>query len=94
MLNVEPYGGGLWRTWFDRELSIAGRVIIRKEDGSITSKIMRVEKPILSIPSLSIHLTESDDRVAIKTNLHQHIVPLFGIMSKEDKKSEKNEVRN
>ena len=41
MLNIEPYGGGLWHTWFDRDLSLAGRVLLRAADGSLQHRLVR-----------------------------------------------------
>ena len=43
MLNIETYGGGLWATWFDRDLSVAGRLLVRGKDGSLLHKLVRAQ---------------------------------------------------
>lgn len=40
MVNVETYGGGLWQTWFDRELSVAGRALVREKGGQLAHKLV------------------------------------------------------
>lgn len=56
-LNTEVYGGPIFNTWFDRPLSIAGRIIVSK-DGNLTSKVINVDKDLLVIPNVAIHLNK------------------------------------
>ena len=62
-LGVEVYGGALLNPWFDRDLSLAGRVSYKNEQGQIKSALINYQKPIAIIPSLAIHL----DREANET---------------------------
>ncbi|KAK9762882.1 hypothetical protein K7432_010932 [Basidiobolus ranarum] len=75
-VGVQTYGGGLWHTWFDRDLSVAGRVMVESEDGNHHSKLVRVEKPILRVPNLAIHL---DRTVADKFTFNKeiHLTPVL-----------------
>ena len=54
-LNVEKYGGMLCAPWFDRPLSVAGRVII-KEENRLVSKLVSIDRDLLMIPNLAIHM--------------------------------------
>ncbi len=55
-LGVEVYGGALLSPWFDRDLSLAGRVTYLTDDGVLANALIDFEKPIAIIPSLAIHL--------------------------------------
>ena len=54
-LNVERYGGMICAPWFDRPLSVAGRVVV-KEGEEIVSKLVDVDRDLLMIPNLAIHM--------------------------------------
>ncbi|HFB53201.1 MAG TPA: M18 family aminopeptidase [Sulfurimonas autotrophica] len=60
--GVESYGGLLLNPWFDRDLSLAGRVSYLDCDGVIASKLINVEKKIAVIPSLAIHLDDKANK--------------------------------
>ncbi|EPC03761.1 aminopeptidase [Litchfieldella anticariensis FP35 = DSM 16096] len=55
-LGVEVYGGALLAPWFDRDLGVAGRVHLRREDGRLHSVLLNVTRPVAIVPSLAIHL--------------------------------------
>jgi aspartyl aminopeptidase len=55
-LSAETYGGMLLNPWFDRDLSIAGRVTLRTADGSLAHRLIDFKRPVAVIPSLAIHL--------------------------------------
>jgi aspartyl aminopeptidase len=55
-LGVEVYGGALLNPWFDRDLSIAGRVTHRAKDGELVNTLVDLLEPVAVIPSLAIHL--------------------------------------
>lgn len=55
-LNTEVYGGPILYTWFDRPLSVAGRVILRTDNPLLPeTRLLRIDRPLLTIPHLAIH---------------------------------------
>jgi aspartyl aminopeptidase len=76
-LAVEVYGGALYSTWLDRDLSIAGRVVLKGAQG-IESQLVNLSELVLRIPNLAIHLNRGvNDSLAL--NAQQHLVPLMGL---------------
>merc|ERR1719433_219765 len=84
-VGVETYGGGLWHTWFDRDLSLAGRVAVRNEAGdSFANKLVKIDRPIMRIPNLAIHLTAREDRGNFKVNKENHLSAILGTVVFEE----------
>ena len=76
-LGVEPYGGVLLHTWLDRDLSLAGRVVVRTASGPST-RLVDLKKPTLRIPNLAIHLYREIRTEGLRLNEQQHLSPLLG----------------
>lgn len=75
-LNTEGYGGMICSTWFDRPLSLAGRVLIKKGN-QFVSKLLKIDRDLLMIPNVAIHMNRSvNDGFAY--NKQVDMLPLFG----------------
>ena len=74
-LSVEPYGGMVMRSWLDRPLSVAGRVMVREND-KVVSRLVNVDRDLLVIPSVAIHMDrEVNQGTPLKANVD--MMPLF-----------------
>lgn len=81
-LNVERYGGMICSTWFDRPLSVAGRVVV-KENGQFVTKLVNVDRDLLMVPNMAIHMNrEVND--GYKYNAQVDMLPLYGGISAKD----------
>ncbi len=81
-LGVEVYGGALLAPWFDRDLSMAGRVSYRDGDGRIRSALVDFEQAVATVPSLAIHLDREANRQR-SINPQKEMPPLLLIQDGE-----------
>ena len=62
---------------FDRDLTLAGRVLIRQANGNIKAELVRINRPIIRIPNLAIHLQSDEERSGFSPNLQNHLPPIL-----------------
>lgn len=82
-LNTEVYGGPILSTWFDRPLSIAGRVIIKSDNPfEPVEKLVNIQRPILIIPNIAIHMNR-DVNEGYKINKQKDTLPLVAMIEEK-----------
>ncbi|MEV8336685.1 M18 family aminopeptidase [Streptomyces niveus] len=77
---VEVYGGPLLNTWLDRDLGLAGRLSLR--DG--THRLVHVDRPLLRVPQLAVHLDRGVNTDGLKLNPQRHMQPIWGLGEAEE----------
>ena len=77
-LGVEIYGGPLLNSWLDRDLGLAGRVVVRAPDGP-QARLVRVHRPVLRVPQLAIHLDQDLRAGGLTLDPQQHVVPIWSL---------------
>ena len=82
-LNTEVYGGPIMSTWFDRPLTIAGRVIVRGQDAlNPETLLLHVKRPLLQISNLAIHFNRQVND-GVKLSKQKDMLPILGIINDE-----------
>lgn len=76
-VGVELYGGGIWHSWFDSDLSLGGRVMVA-QGGQFVPKLINIRKPLLKIPTLAIHL-DRDVNTKFEFNKETQLLPIAGL---------------
>ena len=81
-LNTEVYGGPILSTWFDRPLSIAGRVIVKGEDSFFPRTVkIKIDEPLLTIPHLAIHQNREVNN-GVKIDKQNDVLPVISLINK------------
>ena len=80
-LNTEAYGGAILNTWFDRPLSLAGRVILRSSDAlNPQTRLLNIKRPLLVIPNLAIHFNRQVND-GVKLSKQKDMLPILGYVN-------------
>jgi len=81
-LNTEIYGAPLLHTWLDRDLAVAGRVVVMTESGKAQTKLVHLKEHPVVIPNLALHLDRSVMEKGINVHKQDHLKPICSLKGK------------
>jgi aspartyl aminopeptidase len=86
-LNTEVYGGPILYTWFDRPLSLAGRVLVKGEDPlHPVARLVNFDRPLLVIPHLAIHFNRAVNEQGNPLSKQKDMLPVLGMINERFEK--------
>ncbi len=78
LLGTEIYGGPLLSSWYNRDLAIAGRIMVENSEGGIEEKLVFLDESPLFIPQLAIHLDRDVNDKGLIVDRQEHLRPILG----------------
>ncbi|MSS76399.1 MAG: M18 family aminopeptidase [Methyloglobulus sp.] len=82
-LNVEIYGSPILATFTDRDLSLAGRICYRNDQGEIASQLIKFDKPLLRLPNLAIHMNRTVNEDGLKLHKQNELPLILSTLSEQ-----------
>jgi aminopeptidase I len=89
-LGVAPYAGGMNQTWWDRDLGIGGKVLVKGKDGKIKEELVKLDYPIARIPTLAPHFGAA----AQASNPETNMTPIIGLEDSNSTTGDKQQGSN
>lgn len=89
-VGTECYGGGNWVSWFDRDLKVAGRLLVREDNNKIISRLIDIDRPVMRIPHVAIHLLRTINQ-NFSVNKEDDLVPVIATAVKKELGSKEKE---
>ena len=83
-LGVEIYGGPILATFTDRDLSLAGRVTLKRQDATILTRLVNFEKPLLRLPNLAIHMNRKVNEEGLRLHKQNELALILSILGENE----------
>lgn len=87
-LGVETYGGMLLSTWLDRDLGLAGRVVVDRSGRDLEAHLLHVNRAILRVPNIAIHLNRDVNTKGLQLDQQKHLSPILGLATEDSREEE------